>query len=352
MKVGNGVVAFLRIFLIGYLLLLPFLGSGAPVTTAQPPSSSLEKEAGGVVKATRSALRPRPAVQKLEINNQTHLAFRRFISQQPKGVILYLHGIQSHSGWYLRSCQILSENGYTVYAPDRRGCGLNEAERGHLQNYEDLIADMDAFIARIHADYPGLPVFLLGVSWGGKQALLYETMRPGRVNGLILSTPGIKPQVNLSLWNRLKVFYFFWRNREIQPEIPIPISQSSLFTDDPNWQNWIEQDPLTLRRATARFYWENRKMDKKVRKGIHDTQAPILLLLAGRDEIINNEKTIRFMSDKLPDVDPNSIQVIEYPTARHTLEFEKNMRQVVRDILKWLDRQVAGQPHTPLYPEK
>lgn len=288
-----------------------------------------------------------PQIQKLEINNQTHLAFRRYISTHPKGVILYLHGIQSHSGWYTQSCQMLAESGYTVYAPDRRGCGLNRQDRGHIQHYEDLIADIDAFLARIRADYPNLPVFLMGVSWGGKLALLYETMRPGQVNGLILSTPGVKAKVNLSLWDRMRVFYYSWRRREVQPEIPIPIESSSMFTDDQRWQNWIEQDPLTLRKATARFYWENNKMDKQIRRNARNAQAPILLLLAGRDEIIDNEKTIRFMGDKLPEAENDTLKIIEYPPGRHTLEFERYLRKVVADMVAWLNKQVSSRPAPP-----
>src|SRR3972149_2395959 len=64
-----------------------------------------------------------PELQKLEINNQTHLSYRKYLADSPRGVVLYLHGIQSHSGWYVQSCEILSENGYTIYAPDRRGSG-------------------------------------------------------------------------------------------------------------------------------------------------------------------------------------------------------------------------------------
>jgi len=304
------------LFLLCWLLTLPSL--------AAPPRATVPYQLG-----------------KLEINNQTSLAFRRYVSTHPRGVILYLHGIQSHSGWYIQSCQLLAENGYTVYAPDRRGSGLNGVDRGHVQNYEDLIADLDAFIARIHADYPGLPVFLVGVSWGGKLAMLYEVMRPGQVDGLILSAPGLKPKVDLSPWNKIKVFYYHWRNRDVQPEIPIPINRSDLFTDDPKWQNWIEQDPLTLRKCTARFFWENRKMDKQIKKWAKDAKAPILLMLADRDEIIDNDKTLRFMEKKLPESENGTLTLARYPTARHTLEFEANMRQVVKDMLTWLNHQTS-----------
>ena len=276
--------------------------------------------------------------QRLEINNQTHLAYRKYFADNPRGVVLYLHGIQSHSGWYIQSCEILAENGYTVYAPDRRGSGLNRVDRGHLQNWEDLIGDLDAFINRIHADFPSLPVFIMSVSWGGKLALLYESRSPGSVDGIILSTPGIRSKIDLSLWNKLKVLYFFWRKREIQPMIPIPINRADMFTDDVGWQNWIARDRDTLRLCTARFYWESNQIDRVTKKLIEHCEAPFLLQLAGRDEIVNNKKTIQFLKKKLPGANANRLEIIEYPEARHTLEFEKNMREIVMDVVAWLNR--------------
>lgn len=275
---------------------------------------------------------------RLEINNQTHLTYRRYLSDNPRGMILMLHGISSHSGWYIESGERLAENGWTVYAPDRRGSGMNTTDRGHLQSYLDLLADLDAFIARMRADSPELPIYLYGISWGGKQALLYDSLRPGTVSGLILSCPGIKPKVDLNLWNKMKVLYFFWRRREIQPEIPIPIARADLFTDNVRWQNWIEQDRYTLRRATPRFFWESRKMDKILNRQIRNGEAPVLVQLAGRDEIVNNKRTRKFIEKKVSQKGERDVEVILYESARHTLEFEDNLNEVMRDILDWLDR--------------
>ncbi|MCA9415037.1 MAG: lysophospholipase [Candidatus Omnitrophica bacterium] len=291
-----------------------------------------------LVSFSSTEIEARPEILKLEINNQTHLTYRRYVSDNPRGLILYLHGISSHSGWYIQSGEIFAENGYTVYAPDRRGSGMNDYERGHLQDYLDLIADMDAFIARMRADFPGLPIYIFGLSWGGKQALLYDSLRPNEFAGVILSCPGIKPKIDLSLWNKLKVLLYFWRRREVQPEIKIPISDASLFTDNVRWQNWIEQDPYTLRRATARFYWESHQMDKVLKREVRDGQSPVLLQLAGRDEIVNNKKTQKFIDKLVGKRGKRDVEVLMYEDARHTLEFEDNLPEVMRDILEWLDR--------------
>lgn len=280
----------------------------------------------------------RAEILRLEINNQTHLTYRRYVSDNPRGLILYFHGISSHSGWYVESGEILAENGYTVYAPDRRGSGMNDDDRGHLQDYFDLIADTDAFVARMRADFPGLPIYLFGVSWGGKQALLYDSVRPNELAGVILSAPGIEPKVDLSLWNKLRVLVTFWKRKENQPRIQIPISDASLFTDNTRWQNWIEQDPYTLRRATSRFYWESNKMDKALKREVRKGQSPVLLQLAGRDEIANNKKTTKYMNKRVSQNGERDVEIIVYEQARHTLEFEDNLTEVMEDVLDWLNR--------------
>ena len=56
--------------------------------------------------------------------------------------MLYLHGIQSHGGWFEGSACYLAEKGLHVLLPDRRGSGLNEAERGHARSAGRLLQDV------------------------------------------------------------------------------------------------------------------------------------------------------------------------------------------------------------------
>ena len=55
-----------------------------------------------------------------------------------RGGVLYLHGIQSHGGWYERSAARLCESGFAVLQPDRRGSGRNQPQR-QLGEAPDLL---------------------------------------------------------------------------------------------------------------------------------------------------------------------------------------------------------------------
>ena len=47
-----------------------------------------------------------------------------------RGNVVHLHGIQSHSGWYVETAAELARRGYAVYLADRRGSGLSMGTRG------------------------------------------------------------------------------------------------------------------------------------------------------------------------------------------------------------------------------
>ena len=57
--------------------------------------------------------------------------YRRFTPDGAAAAqVVFLHGIQSHGGWYEHSCERLRQAGFAVSFLDRRGSGLNEQGRG------------------------------------------------------------------------------------------------------------------------------------------------------------------------------------------------------------------------------
>src|SRR4051812_11264521 len=72
--------------------------------------------------------------------------YRRYpVGDTPRAVLVCLHGIQSHAGWYEDSCTSLSRAGYEVAFLDRRGAGMNEAARGDAPSFRRLLDDVAEF---------------------------------------------------------------------------------------------------------------------------------------------------------------------------------------------------------------
>jgi alpha-beta hydrolase superfamily lysophospholipase len=120
--------------------------------------------------------------------------------------------------------------------------------------------------------------------------------------------------------------------------LAIPLREPALFTDTPAWQAFIRDDPLTLREITWRFAREDRKLTRYARRAAPQLQMPVLLMLAGRDRIIDNKRVRRFY-DQIPGI--RKI-FVEYPNAAHTLEFEPDPQPYFADLARWLGEICSG----------
>jgi alpha-beta hydrolase superfamily lysophospholipase len=241
--------------------------------------------------------------------------------------IVCVHGIQSHGGWYQGSCERLAQVGFEVYFLDRRGSGLNEIDRGDTPGFRRLIDDMAEFLRTLPR-----PIFLVAISWGGKTAAALLKRHPGLVDGLVLLCPGFCPKVRPLLIQRLGIAW----SRLVSPGslYPVPLSDPALFTASPRWQQFLRDDALSVREATARFLFESVHLDGYLRFVPRHVTVPVLLLLAECDRIIDNSRTRRFV-ESFASTDKT---VIEYAGAHHTLEFEPEPERFIGAVRQWLEQ--------------
>jgi alpha-beta hydrolase superfamily lysophospholipase len=262
--------------------------------------------------------------------------YREYLARgTPRGQVVFVHGIQSHAGWYEYSCQRLSEVGFTVSFLDRRGSGQNTEARGDTPSFRRLLDDIAEFLRALRRQEPALPIFLAGISWGGKPVAALQRRHAGLCDAIALLCPGFRPQVSPSRKERLGIFL----SRLISPRrlFAVPLSDSQLFTATPRWQQFVREDPLSLRQATARFFVESVRLDLYLRFAVSHIRVPVLLLLAEKDRIIDNSRTRKFVA-RFPATDK---EIHEYAGAHHTLEFEENPEPFLADLLHWLNRQCA-----------
>ena len=254
-----------------------------------------------------------------------------------RAALVYLHGIQSHSGWYEASSRRLAEAGVAVYQIERRGSGRDaQHERGHVDRAETWLEDV-ARAAQLARDETGAgSVHLMGISWGGKLALACAAHRPDLYRSLILSAPGIVPIVDVAVTIKVRIAKCLMVGQELR-RFPIPIDDPHLFTENPDRVRYIAEDELSLRDLTARFMYESRRLDRMVRAAAATVRVPTLLLLGERDRIINNEATRALIYSMAA-----RKRVITYPGAHHTLEFELDPQPYFKDLVAWID-QVEGE---------
>ena len=278
-------------------------------------------------------------IRSITADSKVQLAFRHWSAgaERPTGVVLYLHGIQSHGGWYVESARRLAEAGLEVYQPDRRGSGLNRTNRGHVDSHKRWLADAMALVELAGQEHPDLPFFLLAVSWGGKLAVALAKAHHEQFAGLALIAPGLFPLVDVGAAAKLRIALALVTGGG-RRMFPIPLSDAHLFTANPARIRFIESDDLSLRKVTARFMYESRRLDSYVRDAGAHISMPVFLALASEDRIIDNKATRQYVEgfrscDKC---------VREYRGAHHTLEFEADPRAFFQDMVSWLTQQAAN----------
>lgn len=265
-----------------------------------------------------------------------HFRHWRPAGERPAGYVVALHGIQSHSGWYEHSSGRLCEAGYDVRFLDRRGSGLNETDRGHAPHHDRLTGDVVQFLAHVRHERslvaPTSPVVLLGLSWGGKLAAVTCARRPELVDALALLYPGICAKVAPRRYQRwlLRLAVRWGAGRRTRP---IPLDDPALFTGEPEWQQFIRDDSLALREATLALLQASSELDRLAAEASQRIVCPVLMMLAGNDRIIDNAASRRWFER----IAASDRRRIEYPKAAHTLEFEPNRDEFVRDLIAWLD---------------
>jgi alpha-beta hydrolase superfamily lysophospholipase len=273
-------------------------------------------------------------IEIIRVSDGYNFYFRHYPAVgAPRARLVFLHGIRSHGGWYNRSCELFARQGFEVYFLDRRGAGLNTAHRSDCPSFRRLLDDVGEFLQHLRGDRGWLPIFLGGISWGGKLATALPFRRPGLVDGLILLCPGLVPKVTPPLPRRARVALA----RVLRPSrtFPIPLNEPELFTASAEWQKFIDTDPHGLRVATARFLANSFGLDIYLKRAAKRVTVPTLLALAEHDRIIDNAGTRKFV-ERIP----GPLEVIQYPGAHHTLEFELPGHPWATDVTRWIEKQL------------
>jgi alpha-beta hydrolase superfamily lysophospholipase len=255
----------------------------------------------------------------------------------PSAVLVFLHGIASHAGWFTETAADLNRQGVEVYGLDRRGSGRSGGPRGHLDRYERALDDVEQFVRLVSSEHPGIPVFLAASSWAAKLAVVYAAQRAAPLSGLLLLGPVLLHRVNLSLWRRVWVAV----GHLVRPmaRVPIPLTPE-LYTANPPYLDFIRADPLRLLEATTRFFWETDRLDLRRRRDTARLRLPVLLLQGDDDKMVNVPATRRWF-EKRGGVDKT---YRAYPGAGHTLDFEPDRSTYLGDMLAWLSTTVRPRP--------
>lgn len=253
-----------------------------------------------------------------------NLYYNYWPAQGSAPCVVYLHGLESHMGWFFNLAEALNSRGVNVYAFDRRGSGINK-ESCKLFCSKYILSDLKTFLDLVKEEHPASPIFLVGLCLGGKIAASFVSSHPDYLQGLVLISPSFKSKLKFSPIDILSILF------KPNSLLKIPI-EDRMFTSNEKYLKHIEKDGLRLHYIPARHLLEIVKMDRFVKNALRNARLPVLLMLAGIDEVIDTENVKRWYK-KLPSKD-KTIKV--YKDFHHILTFEENAGMVFDDVAGWI----------------
>ena len=273
------------------------------------------------------------------VSDGVSLAVRRYPVERPAVVVLAMHGLQSHAGWYDWSCRFFQSNGIEVWFADRRGSGLSGGVRGHARSSDRLVSDVRCLLQAIRGARSGTPCVLMGVCWAAKLVVRVASVAP--VEGLALLYPALRTHFDPS-WRqrallRLSKSLGLDRRRVVSP------LRTEHFTRDESARRMIDADPLAVRSMTLALVRADQSLRETAADSLATTRCPILVVLSGRDRVANNRLVERLIQDHV--AGPVTWQTA--PKADHVLEFESDRDEIFEPIVVWLRRLAAAESPNP-----
>lgn len=251
---------------------------------------------------------------------------------KPKAILLLAHGIGEHSGRYTHVADYFARMGYAFWACDHRGHGKSGGKRGHVNSFDEYLADLHRLIGIARESTPALKTFLIGHSLGGPIAPRYAQKYPGELAGLILSGPAFRDKVA----SPAKILLA----KAISPIIPTFTAKTgldpSLISRDREVVRKYVEDPMVHGVATARWYTEYRRAQDEAMQVASKLVLPTLILQGGADGIVDASATSEFFR-KLASPD-KTLRV--YEGFYHEVLNEPGKESVLRDMDAWLTARI------------
>ncbi|MDR2096529.1 MAG: lysophospholipase [Treponema sp.] len=310
-----------------------------------------------------------PAEEWLTMDDGAKLFVRQWTGGgTPWAVVHIVHGMAEHSLRYKETARFLAQAGIEVWAADQRGHGrtadltVNGPERGgllgHCADSEGafrVTQDIDAVNRIIRKKRPGIPLILLGHSWGSFITQNYIERYGKGLSGCILSGTrgpgGLDSKMGapfLALLSRLRGCRsrsrMVWRMADgsyNKPFRPNRTSADWLSRNDAAVDAYI-QDPLCGKLSTIGFYRDltgllNRIHRQEAMQGI-PSSLPIYVISGSADPVGAMGRSPTRLVNIYRSLGIGDLEFVLYPDARHEPLNETNREEVRENILSWITK--------------
>jgi len=282
----------------------------------------------------------------------------------PRGVVLVLHGMQEHGGRYEGLARALEPLGLAVHAPDHRGHGRSvdrPEELGVLgpEGHEGVLRDIELLVDLCRSRHPGLPLVLVGHSWGSFLAQATAQRRGEDLAGLVLSgTNGRNPLVLPGIVLARMVCLLRGADRPAGLLETLSMGHfNRAFDPGPTGKEWLSRDPEEVRayvqdpacgfKCPNSFFLEMVRLLHRTWRQEAEARVPrnlpVLFLTGTEDPVSERGRGVRVLVERWRSHGMKDLTERWYPGARHEVFHETNRQEVFEDLQRWIrDRVLSG----------
>jgi len=249
-----------------------------------------------------------------------------------RGIVVIVHGFNSHSGYYHWVAEQLTAMDLSIYALDLRGRGRSEGERFYVEKFTDYVDDVAKLVALAKLREPDLPVFLLGHSAGGVVSCLYALEHQSELSGLICESFAYQvpaPDFVLAVLKGLA---------NVAPHAHVLKLKNEDFSRDPSVVQAMNADALIAHESQpTQTVAEKVRTDERLKTEFPLITLPLLILHGTSDKAAKVTGS-QFFHDSAGSKDKT---LKMYEGAFHDLLNDLGKEAVIADIKKWIGAHLA-----------
>jgi alpha-beta hydrolase superfamily lysophospholipase len=283
-----------------------------------------------------------------------------------KALLVVAHGMAEHSGRYERLAEAMTGSGWAVFAPDHRGHGRSAGEgelgwMGERDGFARIRADLHEVAQGAAAEYPGLPVFLLGHSMGSLLAEAYIAAYGLELSGCAL-TGVISPPSPMAMASA-RLIAALGSAFKGQKAPAASLHKMSFEASNKDFQpartpvDWLSRDAEEVDRYIADprcgfvcsfgFYRDFISGFSSVYRGGAGFSGlpkslPLFIAAGAEDPVGGAAGFVSILADKYKTAGLQDIETRLYPGARHEILNETNRAEVIADVKLWLEAKLRA----------
>lgn len=276
-----------------------------------------------------------------------------------RGILQLEHGMIDYVARYRNLIEAMTAHGYLVAGDDHLGHGHTAATEEDLGFFADrdgvehLIADVYTLNRYLSAQYPMLPIILMGHSMGSFLTRLYVERHPATVNAYVMHGTG-GPNPALPVGKALAAVIATLRGGRYRSSLLARMTfagynrgfakaegRSAWLTRDQSQLADHASDPYTSFLFTVSGFRDLFRMvggsNSRAWFRSYPKELPTLIVSGDRDPVGANGKGPTTVYKRLLIEGCRAVTLRLYPGARHELFNETCREEVFADLLAWIE---------------